>query len=525
RIFDISTPDASLPGGGEPRGPGRAVGGAIALLVAARLGLILSGVFILAPDEAYFWEWSRHPAFGYYDQGPAVAWVIRLFTLLFGATELGVRGGAAFVDGLTLLLVATLVRRLGGSRRASLLAVLAMALTPLGQVNAFLMTYYVPQMLLWTLVVLTLWELRDSGGTARSWLALGLWLGLGGLTHHTFLWLGILALAWLLWTPETRRAFAGPWPWAAAAVAAVVVSPYAIWNAGHDWVGVRHAAALVHLAQPSWRGVGWSGVLYYVAGQFAVFTPFYLAAGLWAIAGETREALRGSARGRLLALATWPLFVYVATLAWAGRSEANWTSAATLAVAAAWALRQDRAWRARGRMPLTVPLCLTTALLVTAALTGTPLLWRAGLRFRDPSHDPTHRLHGWRQLGLAAYALRESLSVEGPTVTATVDDYAIPAELSFYAPDHAMTYCPPLGRRHHQYDFWPSAAPPLGGNAVWVTRYEIPAGAPVRSLFRTWDPARAVDVVEPSSGVLRRRFYLYPCRGFTGPPPDRVRGY
>src|SRR6266568_4956431 len=42
-------------------------------------------------DEAYYWMWSKHLAFGYYDHPPMVAFVIRAGTLIAGDTELGVR--------------------------------------------------------------------------------------------------------------------------------------------------------------------------------------------------------------------------------------------------------------------------------------------------------------------------------------------------------------------------------------------------------------------------------------------------
>jgi len=45
----------------------------------------------LSPDEAYYWEWSRNPDLSYYDQGPMLALAIRLGTMLFGVSELGVR--------------------------------------------------------------------------------------------------------------------------------------------------------------------------------------------------------------------------------------------------------------------------------------------------------------------------------------------------------------------------------------------------------------------------------------------------
>ena len=38
----------------------------------------------LAPDEAHYWDWSRHLDWSYYSKGPLVAWIIRLSCWLFG---------------------------------------------------------------------------------------------------------------------------------------------------------------------------------------------------------------------------------------------------------------------------------------------------------------------------------------------------------------------------------------------------------------------------------------------------------
>src|SRR6478672_4014592 len=38
----------------------------------------------LAPDEAHYWDWSRHLDWSYYSKGPLVAWLIRLSCELVG---------------------------------------------------------------------------------------------------------------------------------------------------------------------------------------------------------------------------------------------------------------------------------------------------------------------------------------------------------------------------------------------------------------------------------------------------------
>src|SRR5580700_4295525 len=61
----------------------------ILALVAVRL--VAAAWTPLTFDEAYYWMWSKHLAFGYYDHPPGVAFVIRAGTAIAGDTELGVR--------------------------------------------------------------------------------------------------------------------------------------------------------------------------------------------------------------------------------------------------------------------------------------------------------------------------------------------------------------------------------------------------------------------------------------------------
>ena len=61
------------------------------LFVALALRLIVSGQFLLVPDETNYWQWSRYLALGYHDHPPMIAWTIRLATSLFGQHEWAVR--------------------------------------------------------------------------------------------------------------------------------------------------------------------------------------------------------------------------------------------------------------------------------------------------------------------------------------------------------------------------------------------------------------------------------------------------
>src|SRR5256885_13616097 len=49
----------------------------------------------LAPDEAHYWDWSRHLDWSYYSKGPLVAWLIRLSCALFGDWSYALTGNEA----------------------------------------------------------------------------------------------------------------------------------------------------------------------------------------------------------------------------------------------------------------------------------------------------------------------------------------------------------------------------------------------------------------------------------------------
>src|SRR5713226_9840134 len=90
----------------------------------------------LAPDEAHYWDWSRHLDWSYYSKGPLVAYLIHAGCALVGpwsqqltATDmLAVRLPAVICGGLLLLSLYVLTTQVYGRERLAL-AVVAVALT------------------------------------------------------------------------------------------------------------------------------------------------------------------------------------------------------------------------------------------------------------------------------------------------------------------------------------------------------------------------------------------------------------
>src|SRR5437762_3573881 len=111
----------------------------------------------LAPDEAHYWDWSRHLDWSYYSKGPLVALLIRGSCALFGPWSEAHTGSLALAVRLpavacgALLLVSLYVLTVQVLRRESLaFGVVALALTlPPVVAGGSLMTIDAPYTACW----------------------------------------------------------------------------------------------------------------------------------------------------------------------------------------------------------------------------------------------------------------------------------------------------------------------------------------------------------------------------------------
>src|SRR6266568_5721919 len=85
---------------------------AVATITAARLIWLAVQSAGLYPDEAQYWFWAQHPAFGYYSKPPLVAWLIALTTAAFGDSEFAIRLAAPLLHAATAGIVYAIASRL-----------------------------------------------------------------------------------------------------------------------------------------------------------------------------------------------------------------------------------------------------------------------------------------------------------------------------------------------------------------------------------------------------------------------------
>ena len=173
----------------------------LTILALVALRLVAAAWTPLTFDEAYYWMWSKHLAFGYYDHPPGVALVIRAGTMIAGDTELGVR----LVSILLALPMSWAVFRaaailFGGVRVAATAAIL-LNVTLMAAVGTMIVTPDAPLLVASSFVLFFLAKVLETGRGAW-WLAVGAAVGAALLSKYTALFFGPAILIWLVSVPE-----------------------------------------------------------------------------------------------------------------------------------------------------------------------------------------------------------------------------------------------------------------------------------------------------------------------------------
>ena len=492
----------------------------------------------LSPDEAHYWDWSRHLDWSYYSKGPLVAYLIRAGCAVAGTWSEQHTASLTFAVRLpavvcgALLLLSLYVLTVQVFRRETLaLGVVALALTqPAVAAGSSLMTIDAPYTCCWGWALVLGYQ-AVFRGARWAWPATGLVVGLGILAKYTMvLWLPSAGL-FLLLQPDRRQLLLRPGFWVMTAIAGLCCLPILVWNMENGWVTLHHVGGLTG------EGFHWLGPLNYLGCQAALLMGYWFA--VWAIAMLRRNPLAETAAGvRYLWWLSAPMFlVFLAFSFKDGGGEPNWPVTAYLsgmvlaADSLARQLAASTAWHRRlgwAMLALASVLGLTVIVLMHRTDWVQPLLLRVSGREGPDNRmplrrfDPTCRLRGWRTLAEAVDEERTRVAGEEPdTPVLAASTWWIPGELGVYCAGHPQAYSIGLttGDRHSQYDLWTN--PQVNGDQ-FLNRTFLVVGYvsdEAKQAFGRVDAPRTVEYRE--NGRLVAEWAITACHGFHGfkPPP------
>jgi 4-amino-4-deoxy-L-arabinose transferase-like glycosyltransferase len=458
----------------------------------------------LAPDEAHYWDWSRHLDWSYYSKGPLVAYLIHFSVVVAGAWSerltgslmLAVRLPAVACGSLLLLGLYVLTRQAFG-RPGLAVGVVAVALTmPVVTAGSTLMTIDAPFTCCWCWALVFGYQAMCRG-SKWAWPLAGLAVGLGILAKYTMILWPVSAGLFLLTSPARRRMLLQPGFCIMTILAVACCLPILIWNLEHDWVGVRHVERLAGLNGNS-SHIHWLGPVSYLSQQALLHLGFWFAVwlaamivyrpwkGKWPVTGGQwlgRSEDGGSKiRDRQAAIldspfsifdprpvSHWPLttshylwwfsaptfLVFLLFSFKTGGGEPNWPVASYisgLVLGAGWLITKLHSPRGPTR-PLTLAtLGIACGLAFAVTLFTHNTGWARPLLARisgapTPNRplplrrfDPTCRLVGWRQLAAEVDRLRSQLQAEGTDPLIVAGSWSVPGELAFYCQGHPTVY-------------------------------------------------------------------------------------
>lgn len=491
----------------------RAAWAVLAVAIAARV--IAAAVVPLAPDETYYWEWSRRLAAGYLDHPQGIALITRLGTTIFGATTFGVRAGSVLAGALASLGIVRVAGSLGGAR-AMLRAAAIIACMPMAQLGLALATPDATLLLFWSLALAALVAaLRDDSSSrtrAVAWAFAGLALGAALSTKYTALLLAVGVFTSLIAQPRLRRLLSTPGPYLAAVLALVLFAPNLGWNAHHGWASfawqLGHGLS-VH------RGTVLRHEASMLGGQLGLISPLLfavLAAAVWRSLSQRGDLVRTTLA--IIATVAWLIFAMSALRA---AVEPNWQAPAYLS-AIVLAAARDRTESTRSRTLFHASLALGLAVTLLIYIHAISPFVRT-----NPALDPTGAGFGWSTLA----ARVDSARVDAPGgVTSWVagERYQEASELAFHLPDHPTTFVIDVNGRPNQYDLWP----PFSGRAHVGDRLVLVLGlftepaddSVIAALAPHFDRVALREIVELRRGsIVRASRRIWVLDGWRGSWP------
>jgi 4-amino-4-deoxy-L-arabinose transferase-like glycosyltransferase len=485
--------------------------------------------FDLAADEAYYWDWARHLALGYYSKPPLVAWVIALFTGLGGNHPFFVRLGAVLFSLGGSVVLFYLGRSLFNSKVGFWACILANA-TPGLAVGSVIMTIDSPLMFFWGLTIFLL-HLALSKKEKGYWYAAGVSLGLGLLSKYTIVALIPSLFLYIAFSPTKRFWLKEKEPYLFIFIGLLILSPTLYWNYIHQWSSITQPAGLVGHRNLS----GLTTFIWFFAPQAGILSPitfllvFY---GLWQ--GGKQGMLHHDDRLLFLFWHAIALLGFYLILSLFSVCYVNWAAPAyftafILAVAVVW----GAGWRDKAKKRILIWALLVGMIISLSAFTMDAVrnvavaavdLWAdiaganiSGAQVMPVKKLPTSRLVGWRKLGAEVTKLLDDAGREHTFIVSYNRDYV--SELAFYVEGHPSVYLLNLsGRIESQYDLWKGFKDKIGFDALYITDLGWPPPDIFASAFKRVEEIKTIKIY--AGNELRKGYSVFYCQGFRGLSPE-----
>ncbi len=272
------------------------------------LALAQSASTELIADEAYYWVYSRFPAWGYFDHPPMIAFIIKSGYAIFH-NELGVRLVCALLSTFTILITESLTER----KNPFLFYTIILSIGAL-QITGFLAVPDTP-LLFFTALFFYTYRSFIKNSNWKNTLLLAIAISLLFYTKYH----GLLIVLFTLLS--NIKLFTRWQTWLAGFFVLVLYAPHLLWQWNHDWVSFRY-----HLFESNVNAYKFSYTTDYLLGQILLAGPLaglilLPAAFIYKVKSQTEKALKFTLIG---------IYLIFLISSFRGKVEVNWTMPAMI---------------------------------------------------------------------------------------------------------------------------------------------------------------------------------------------------
>ncbi|MCD6133141.1 MAG: glycosyltransferase family 39 protein, partial [Deltaproteobacteria bacterium] len=348
----------------------------ILLFSSFRLLYILSCSIDLSPDEAQYWNWSRHLGISYYTKGPLIAYLLRMTTAVFGDNVLGVRSLALITSTISYLAVLYFTKKVFDTKTA-FLTVLIGEFLPISNAGAIISHVDAPLLLLWTFSFIYAYKMENKNTV--SWIFLGVLIGLGFLAKYSMYLFVFSLIIYLLFTKKGRIIISNRFIFMLLAII-IVSMPVFIWSFEHSFANFFHLFHLTKIGEGRW--LSFSSLGDYIGGQAGALSPVFFIVYIISMFFCLKKKLY------YLFFFSFPIFLIFLIVSIHTSVYANWPGCAYVAgtIATAFYLKNKKKL---------LILCMVVAFLFDFFAYGNNLLY---IFLKNPKQNPANRLKGWSEL-------------------------------------------------------------------------------------------------------------------------------
>lgn len=484
----------------------------------------------LIDDEAYHWSWTQDLMLSYYDHPGMIAWLEAISTGLFGVSYLSIRAPAFLCFVGTIWFTYQLAKDLF-SERVALLTTLLMVWSPLWGFGGYVASPEPPFMLATMAACWVFWQgVRPDAKKwtlAKTWLWLGLLMGLGLNSKFIIALIAPGFGLYLLTTPEHRKDLLKSWPWIGFLGAALLCAPIFLWNIQFDWPGFRYQFYERHTGS----GISFSRWGQWFAAQILFYTPFVYFLILAAFLSVIRQFKENRFRF-LFCLAAPSIFIFYPQPLWAD-FKPHWPGAAHLLLliggVAIWQqglVVGSKEWLKPNSKKILIGILafyLPLNFLIYAPFLGPwmPKVYRT-LQIKgdwNPRYDLSNEFYGWEELGHELQRVSREYHAESgqkPFLAAlryeTTAQTWWGAQQKIYSLSHTKSHYTVVQKARQELETL------IGQNALVVTTEKYPANPMEWAVFDSCVPNEFKTYRENSllSPELARVFTIWKCARYQG---------